>query len=181
VPGTIAAMRIATAIVTSLLLSASAALGAAPPLAVGARLPALTLTDQHDVEGSVGPGTRCILFSRDMSAAKIVNEALANDPAALIAAAQAVVVSDISGMPKLITKLFALPAMRRRSYRLLLDRDGNATAGFPYEKGKVTVLHLHALTVERVEYIESAGALRAVLRQAAEAGSPEPRAGYGRQ
>lgn len=157
-------MRIATVFLAFL---CAAALRAATPLGTGMRMPAFTLADQHDVQGSVRPDTRCVLFSRDMSAANVVKEALANDPAALIEAAGAVVVSDISGMPSLITKLFALPALRQRPYQILLDRDGKVTANLPSMNGKVTVLQLQALTIERVEYVESADALRAALRQAA--------------
>ncbi len=141
---------------------------AAAPLAVGARMPNITLADQHGVEGSVRPDTRCIVFSRDMEAAKVVKEGLADDAAALIPGADAIVLSDISGMPGLITKLFALPALRKRPYPILLDRDGKATADIPAVSGKVTVLYLREFTIERIEYVDSADALRAALRQLAE-------------
>jgi len=150
-----------------------AAVVGAAPLGTGMRMPALALTDQHDVPGSVGPETRCVLFTRDMAATKVLNEALGDDPAPLLAAAHAVVVSDISSMPSLITKLFALPAMRKRAYRILLDREGRMTADFPSDKGKVTVFHLHALTIERVDYVEAAGALSDMLHQAAEVPAQE--------
>ncbi len=163
-----------TAILAVFMALLHAATGhAVTPLAAGAHLPAMTLADQHDVNGSLGPSTRCVVFSRDMGAATVVNEALAGDPA-LITAAGGVVVSDISAMPRIITKLFALPALRKRPYRILLDRDGKLTASFPSAKGKVTVLHLHALTVDRVDYVETAAALRAVLRQEAAAGREPP-------
>lgn len=70
-------MRIATVFLAFL---CAAALSAATPLGTGMRMPAFTLADQHDVQGSVRPDTRCVLFSRDMSAANVVKEALANDP-----------------------------------------------------------------------------------------------------
>jgi hypothetical protein len=161
-------MRIAILAVPLTILSA-AALSAATPLATGMRIPAVTLADQHDAEGSVRSDTRCVLFSRDMSAAKIVQEALGNDPAALPAAT--VIISDISGMPGLITKLFALPALRKRPYRILLDREGKATEDVPSINGKVTVLYLRDFTIERVEFVDSADALRTALHQAAE---PQP-------
>ncbi|HVO23493.1 MAG TPA: FAD/FMN-containing dehydrogenase [Candidatus Margulisiibacteriota bacterium] len=160
-------MRIA-ALAVLLALSCAAALSTAAPLAVGMRMPSITLADQHGVAGSVRPDTRCIVFSRDMDAAKIVKEALADDAAALIPGAAAVIVSDISGMPSLVTKLFALPALRKRPYSILLDRDGKATADIPAVSGKVTVLYLRGLTVERIEYVDSADTLRATLHQLAQ-------------
>ena len=74
--------------------------------------------------------------------------------------------ADISRMPSLVAKLFALPAMRKRPYRMLLDRDGTATADFPARAGEVTLLRLHDGTIERVDYAASAAALRAALAPA---------------
>ena len=72
----------------------------------------------------------------------------------------------ISGMPGMIRKFVALPAMRKRPYRMLLDREGNATADIPVEKGKVTVLRLDMLKIEAIEYADSAAKLRADLEAA---------------
>lgn len=145
-----------------LALTASGAL--AEPLTPGMRLPQIRLADQHDVEDSIGAEVRAVLFTRDMDAGNIVKEALAEKGGEMLAAADAVYVSDISGMPRIVAKLFALPSMRKRPYRMLLDRDGKATKDFPSEKGKVTLLRLQAGEIERVEYLESTDQVRAVLK-----------------
>lgn len=134
----------------------------AATLAPGSPLPPLTLADQHDVAMTVGPPTRLILFTRDMDAGDLVKEALA-EHAALLGAAQAVYISDISGMPSLVARLFALPAMRKRPYRMLLDRDGRATADLPSTEGKVTLLTLSGERIEAIAYLDSADAVRAAL------------------
>lgn len=134
-------------------------------LAPGSMLPPLTLPDQHDVAVTVGPTTRVILFTRDMDAGAIVKEALA-EHGALLGRAQALYVSDISGMPSMVASLFAVPAMRNRPYRMMLDRDGKATADFPSEAGRVTLLRLADRRVESVAYLESAAAVRAALEAA---------------
>ena len=153
-------MRIATR--AALLVVALGAAAWATTLAPGMALPPLTLTDQHDVAATVGAETRVLLFTRDMDAGDVAKEALA-EHAALLEAAHAVYVADISRMPSLVAKLFALPAMRKRPYRMLLDRDGTATADFPARDGEVTLLRLHDGTIERVDYAASAAALRAAL------------------
>lgn len=147
-----------------LLLLALLLVGATPAatLAPGSTLAPLTLNDQHDAPLTIGPPIRLLLFTRDMDAGDLVKEALA-EHAPLLDAAHAVYVSDIGGMPALIARLFALPAMRKRPYRMLLDRDGAATAAIPSEKGKVTVLHLADLRVESIDYLDSAAAVRAAL------------------
>lgn len=156
-------MRIAMR--STLLLVALGAAARAVTLAPGLALPPLTLTDQHDVPATIGADTRVILFTRDMDAGDVAKEALA-EHAALLGAAAAVYVADISRMPSLVAKLFALPAMRRRPYRMLLDRDGTATADFPSRAGEVTVMRLSDGRIDRVEYVASADALRAALAPA---------------
>jgi hypothetical protein len=142
----------------------------AAPLGVGATLPEVALADQHDVPGSVGPGTRLLLFTRDMDASKITKEVLAENGAAMLASADAVYVADVSAMPSLVTTLFAMPGLRKRPYRMLLDRDGAVTKDLPSEAGAVTVLTLDRGVVRRIEHVGSADRLRAVLAEAARGG-----------
>lgn len=157
-------MRIATRAV--LLLATFGAAAWAATLAPGMALPPLTLTDQHDVAATIGADTRVVLFTRDMDAGDVAKEALA-EHAALLDTAHAVYVADISRMPSLVAKLFALPAMRKRPYRMLLDRDGAATADLPAREGEVTVLRLADGKIAAIEYVASAEALRAALAPAA--------------
>jgi hypothetical protein len=140
----------------------------AEPLAPGMRLPEIRLADQHDVEGSIGGDIRVILFTRDMDAGGFVKEALAEKGDEVLAAAGAVYVSDISGMPRVIAKLFAVPSMRKRPYRMFLDRDGKTTADFPSQEGKVTLLHVENGEIRSIECVESAEQVRALLTPAVE-------------
>lgn len=148
-----------------LLLPATLAAEATPvtPLAVGSQLPALRLEDQHGVEATVGAETRYVIFTRDMDAADVVKEAYGEEGAPALAASGAVYVSDISAMPAVITRLFALPAMRKRPYRMLLDTEGEVTAAFPSEEGKVTVMRVDELIIRQIEYPGSVAELRAAL------------------
>lgn len=159
-------MKHAPLLLSLVALFASAA--AAEPLAVGSTLAPLTLLDQHEVAGSVDASTKLVLYARDMDGAGLVEESLATDGAAKLQAAGAVVVAEISGMPSLIASWFAIPKLQKRPYRMLLDREGEATAHLPAEKGKVTLLRLDALKVVAVEFAASTDAVSAALAPAAE-------------
>lgn len=135
----------------------------AAPIADGATLPAISLADQHDVQATVGPETKLLLFTRDMDASKITKEVLAENGAAMLTNAGAVYVADISAMPSLVTTLFAMPGLRKRPYQMLLDRDGVVTKDLPSEKGAVTVLTLDHSVVRHVEFVTSAERLRVLL------------------
>lgn len=135
----------------------------AGPIAVGDRLEIAGLADQHDQPGGVDDATRLILFTRDMGASEFVEEALSHDGAARLAKAGALWVADIARMPRVITRFFALPAMRKRPYRMLLDRDGTATAALPHEKGRVTLVFLDRRAVTRIAFADSAAQVAQAL------------------
>jgi hypothetical protein len=130
-------------------------------------MPVLGLKDQHDAPGTIDDETRVVLFTRDMDASDFVEEALEGDGAAKLAAADAVFIANISRMPSIITKIFALPSLRKRPYRMLLDRDGETTANFPTKDEQVTVLHLEKRSITRVEFADSTDNVGEILRTAA--------------
>jgi len=135
----------------------------AEPVRPGQPLPDIRLTDQHDVEGRLDATTRLVLVTRDMDAGNLVKDALGEGRGPLLSAARVVYISDISRMPGVITKLFALPAMRKRDYRILLDRDGKATADVPSEEGKVTALEIADGIIARIYYVSTVEGLRTLL------------------
>jgi len=112
-------MRYAVALLFSLLpLLANA-------LQPGQRLAPWTLLDQHDQAYSLDADAQVLLVAHDMEGAKLVKAALADQPTGYLEARHGVFVADIQRMPALISKLFAIPAMRDYSYRVCLT----ATAG----------------------------------------------------
>jgi len=136
---------------------------AARPYAVGDELPAVTLQDQHGEKHTLDTTTKIVVFSRDMDAGKVIKAALADDGASLLERAGAVYVTDISAMPGLISRLFAIPAMRKRAYTMWLDRDGASTARFPAAPGQATVIHLDRRRITRIDQTSSAEDLRRML------------------
>ncbi len=140
-------------------------------LGVGDALPPVSLTDQHDVEHRIDGSLRHVLFSRDMDAGKVAKEALEEDGATLLESSGTAYVSDIARMPAIITRMFALPSMRRRDYPMLLDRDGAATAAWPAREGRATLMTLDAGRIAALESFDDPDALRAALDSA---GRPPP-------
>ena len=99
-------------------------------LEVGERLAPWTLLDQHDQACSLSEETRILLVARSMDGARLVESALKTRPQGYLEARRAVFVADISRMPSLIARLFAVPAMRDYPYRVLLDRDARVASRF---------------------------------------------------
>jgi hypothetical protein len=146
-------------LLAALLLATAAHAG---PLAVGDPMPPLALEDQHGQAGSV-TGARVVVVSRDMEAGDVVKKALAGRDQAFLDQHGIVYVANISGMPALVTRLFAMPRMRERPYRMLLDRDGTATKDVPAVAGRPTVLGVDAGRVIRLSQPGDPGTLAADL------------------
>jgi hypothetical protein len=136
---------------------------AAQVVAVNETLSAIALEDQHGEPGAVDAATRGVLLSRDMDGGGLVREALATDGAAQLERAGAVYIADVHAMPGLIRRLIALPRMRERPYRVLLDTDGAPTAALPSEEGKATWLRLEGLRVVEIRFLTSSEEVGKVL------------------
>jgi hypothetical protein len=135
----------------------------AQSVAVNDTIAALALEDQHGEPGGIDASTRGVLLSRDMDGGGLVREALAADGAAQLERAGAVYVADVHGMPGLVRRFIAVPRMRERPYRVLLDTEGAPTAALPAEEGKATWLRLEGLRVVEIRFLTSAEEVRQVL------------------
>ena len=89
--------------------------------------------------------------------------ALAARGAAALGQAGVVYVAAISAMPSMITKMFALPALREVPVPIGLAREAALLADVPRQKGVATMLKLRQLTVEHIGFAADAGALNAAL------------------
>lgn len=143
-----------------------AALGA-QALEVGEQLASWTLLDQHEQAYSLSDRTRILLVARSMDGARLVDAVLKGRPQGYLESRQAAFIADISGMPSLIARLFAVPAMRDYSYRVLLDREARVASRYPGDPAKVLWLDLDRGHLKEVREFANASELSAALEQVA--------------
>ncbi|GAA4879192.1 hypothetical protein GCM10023333_11280 [Ferrimonas pelagia] len=144
----------------------SLALGLSAPLMaleIGQPLPYLTLDDQHGDAHSVGHELSVMLFTRDKAGSDVASGALAGIEQSRLEQAGIVYVADTSVMPALITRMFALPKMKKQSFLTLMDSQGSATATLPFEDGKVSVLGFEGGALTQVSHLDDAKQLKQVL------------------
>jgi len=163
-------MHVRTARSSILILSAFAlaSLGAADTAfaehyTVGDQIAPFTLEDQHGDSHTVDASVKVLLFSRDMDGGEFLKQGLADVSPEYLPSMGAVYVADISGMPGLIARMFAIPAMRDRPYSMLLDRDGDTTARLPDIEGQATLVFLEDLNVARIVHVTEAPAVQKEL------------------
>lgn len=132
---------------------------------VGERVAPWTLLDQFDQAYTLDNQAQILLVARSMDAAKWLDAALQGQPKGYLEARHAVFVADIQRMPRLIAKLFAVPAMRSYNYRVMLDRDARIAPRYSAPVDKVLWLQLdNGKLLARHEY-GSAAELRQALEQ----------------
>lgn len=102
----------------------------------------LSLENQYGDTQSVSNDVMLIIFSHDMAGKDIVNNALKEQKKGFLAEHHAVCVADIEKMPGIIARLFAYPAMREYSYNIMLDKDGEASKGWPRKEDNISLLRI---------------------------------------
>jgi hypothetical protein len=154
-------LRLVFGAVLSLLTLTSVA--SAAELAVGDTLPVIALPDQHDRVEALPADTRVLVFAADKVASDLVNGFLKAQPDDFMARRQAAYLADISSMPSLITRMFALPRMRDRPYRIRLAYEADDAAFLPRRTGNASVIYLDGGRVTDVHYAADEAALRDAL------------------
>ncbi len=125
-------MRSVTAIAAALLISAPAFSvnvladegGNAPAIEIGDPFPTWKLDDQHEKTHQLpGDSTEAIVFSRSKQADESLSPVLEEVVGERLIGGEVVYLSDISRMPGLISRLFALPSLRDRDYPVVLIQE----------------------------------------------------------
>jgi hypothetical protein len=147
----------------------------AAPLAAGLPLPTMSLNDQHDKPVAVSEATRWMVFTAEKPVSDMVNAVLASEPAGAVDRLRLVYVADISGMPAVVTRLFALPKLRELPFPIALVREPaqvNQVADIPRTAGSATVLRVEGGRVTQVATARQAAELRALLGLPAKSAAP---------
>lgn len=112
-------------------------------------------TDQHDQVQKVDETTKWILFAPDKDSFAFAKTAFEKLEIKNAKDKNGFLISDISAMPKLVTKMFALPKMKKYSFVLALDRTGEATKDWPRKEKELTLIKVDQLKVSEVIHLKS--------------------------
>ena len=152
--------KIFIAIALALALPLSAMAG---PIEPGQPLPALRLKNQHDQDWQVPASTRLVVFAAGRKASNLVMAVLAPQHQGFLASRHAVYLADMSKMPGLITRTFALPALREQPFEVGVSLDETLLATWPRQDDAVTLIGLEDGRVTHFQYASSEAQLRAAL------------------
>lgn len=135
------------------------------PYSIGERMEPIELVDQFGNKKHLPSMFEFLIFASDKETSLIVHECLSKQNAEYLSSHKAAYIADISMMPTFIAEAFALPKMRKYSYRMLLIRDEEMGLKFPSLEQKITLIRLRSNVIQSIEYLSSAKELQASIEQ----------------
>lgn len=139
-----------------LCLPVSVALAGQESWILGQTLKTMQFVDQHGHKQVIDETTRLLLFAPDRAAARLVHAAVEKQAADYLSSRKVVYVADISRMPGLIARIFAIPRMKDYLYPIALGRKTGDSAAFPRQKGNVSLILLDRLQLKGISFGASA-------------------------
>ena len=133
-------------------------------LHVGSILPPLELKTQYGKSVKIGKDVKTLLFAVEKAPSALINDFILKQEADYLTKNKAYFVADISGMPLLITKMFAIPKMKKRPYDILLAKKSAKVAFIPRKKEFVTVVKVAAGKVTAIMFLNKVEQLAGTLR-----------------
>lgn len=119
---------------------------------VGDKIGNFSLLNQFDEKQTIDGSVKTVLVSFEKGTGADVNEFLSKQSTDFLKQHQAVFIANISGMPMVITKMFALPKMRGYKHPVLLIYDENDTR-FTSQEEKTTLYRLEEGVIKSIEFI----------------------------
>ena len=132
-------------------------------LNIGDTTPTFDIKDQFEKAQKISPDSKTILVAGDKGTSEILRDYLLSKEKGFLEANKTNYVADISGMPSLIAKFFALPKMKKYPFSILLV-DEDQTKSFTKKEDNITVYTITEGKVSDIKFIKTAAQLDAVFK-----------------
>jgi len=132
-------------------------------LNVGDTTPTFDIKDQFEKKHKIAADAKTILVAADKGTSEILRDYFLAKDAKFLANNKAYYVADISGMPSLIAKFFALPKMKKYPFSVLLV-DEEQTKSFTKKEGNITVYTVENGKVSNIKYVKDTAGLDSVFK-----------------
>ena len=120
---------------------------------VNSNIGSFELADQFEEKHTVNSDVKTMIVSFEKDTSAGINEFLSTKEKGFLEANNTVFIADISGMPSVISYLFALIKMKKYNYNVLLIEEEGDTR-FSKKEEKLTVYTLDNGVVTNIEYVE---------------------------
>lgn len=143
-----------------------ASLAWSKPLDINDTLPTIELLDQFGNSHTIDRNISKIIISFDKKSSVLANKfiSIKKDSVNYLNENNMAFIANITQMPALITKLFAMPKMKKYKHTILLidDKDNNM---FLTKKRHISIYHIANAKVKNITYIKGLEELNATVRR----------------
>lgn len=147
-----------------ILVALVAAIGAfAAPYHIGDTFIPFSLEDQFGKKHPMETMPKIMILAFEKSSGMMANDYLASQENGYLAKHNAVLVVDISQMPKFVAESFALPKIRKYAHPVLLIRDEEFGLKFPSKEDKLTIFRFKGNSLSSIRYISTSTELKEVV------------------
>jgi len=124
---------------------------------IGKKLKDFSLKNQFDKEFSLQENTKKVVFVFTKPTGHLVREYLLTKQQGFLEEKHILFIGDVSGMPSIIFKMFALPDFQKSKYSVLLIKNKEESKAFRNEehKDEVMIIELDNKTVTGVKFIST--------------------------
>ncbi len=119
---------------------------------IGDKIGTFSILNQHDKKVTIDDSIEKIIVSFEKDTGANINEYLSKKNPLFLKNNKAVFIANISGMPSIITKLFALPKMRKYDHEILLIYDEDDKR-FISKEEKSTLYTLKDGVIKSIDFI----------------------------
>ncbi len=110
--------------------------------------------DQYEQKNRITDKTKWIIFSREKNSYELITDFLKSKNMTKAENYHGYYVADISKMPRLIAKYFALPEMKKLNFSILIDSNSE-TIDWPHKAKHFTVIRLKSMKMIEINHLSS--------------------------
>lgn len=118
----------------------------------GTPIPEIQWEDQFEEPISLAKDTKKIIYSNSKDGSKVFTTAFESKKQEYFIKHKALVLADIRKMPSIISKLIAIPKMRKYEYKIALIRSDEKAIPFPSEENQVSLIVVENGKLKSVAY-----------------------------
>jgi hypothetical protein len=127
------------------------------------RLDEFTYETPFGEKVKIPDGTKTLIISYEKDTGRLVNKYLNSKYPPYLARYNAVFIADIHDMPSIITKLFALPKMKKYKHTIYLHYGDKFSEFVVPRDEKVTIVKIKDKKVESIKYISTVKELKEAI------------------
>jgi len=122
---------------------------------IGDSISPMKLVDQFGVIHSLDRTPKTIIIAFEKEPSSKVHKFLASKPKEFLKSNDVAYIAEISQMPAFVSKMFAIPAMRKYNHHVLLIKDELVGERFPAKEDKITIIKTKNGKIDSIEFAEN--------------------------